>query len=99
MSLNRCEQQLFDYMQRNRDERHYWEAKVRSLAASADTAAATQAIEAELWQYLKERAEVIAEFREYRGGKRLSLRNLAEYLQRLWIAPKPKPTLRARLDF
>lgn len=92
MSLNRCEQQLFDYVQRNPDERHYWEQKVRGLAASPmDAHGVSMVLDGELWRYLEERARVVAEFRDYgvHGAKRVSLRNLAEYLLRLWVAPKP----------
>jgi hypothetical protein len=91
MSLNRCEQQLFDYVQRNPEERHYWEQKVRGVAAAqADTHAASMSLDGELWRYLEERAGVVAQFREYGPpSKRVSLRNLAEYLLRVWVAPKP----------
>ena len=100
MSLNRCEQQLFDYVQRNPEERHYWVQKVRGVAAGqVDPHAASMILDGELWRYLEERARVVAEFREYgmTGSKRLSLRNLAEYLLRVWVAPKPplkKPAAR-----
>jgi hypothetical protein len=91
MSLNRCEQQLFDYVQRNPEERHYWERKVRVVAAGQRDAHATSTIlDGELWRYLEERARVVAEFREYGPpSKRMSLRNLAEYLLRVWVEPKP----------
>ena len=93
MSLNRTEQQLLDYVQRNPEERHYWQQKVRAAAAAnADVHDASLLLDAELRRYLEERAQVIAEFREYqeRANRRLSLRNLAEYWLRLWVAPKPK---------
>lgn len=96
MSLNRSEQQLLDYVQRNPEERHYWQQKVRALAASrVDAHEASLVLDGELWRYLEERARVVPEFREYavtvgKGAvKRLSLRNLAEYLLRMWVAPKP----------
>lgn len=92
MSLNRCEQQLFDYVQRNPEERHYWEQKVRAVAAAqADAYGASLVLDGELWRYLEERARVVVEFRDYGapGAKRVSLRNLAEYLLRVWVAPKP----------
>ncbi|ATC64924.1 hypothetical protein CMV30_13635 [Nibricoccus aquaticus] len=91
MSLNRCEQQLFDYVQRNPEERHYWEQKVRGLAAAqADAHALSMTLDGELWRYLEERARVVAEFRDHGapGAKRVSLRNLAEYLLRVWVEPK-----------
>jgi hypothetical protein len=92
MSLNRCEQQLFDYVQRNPEERHYWEQKVRAVAAGeADTHVASVTLDGDLWRYVEERAQVVAEFRDYvkKGSRRVSLRNLAEYLLRMWVAPKP----------
>lgn len=92
MSLNRCEQQLFDYVQRNPEERHYWEQKVRGVAASSvDAHGASMFLDGELWRYLEERARVVAEFRDHGlpGAKRVSLRNLAEYLLRVWVAPRP----------
>jgi hypothetical protein len=93
MSLNRTEQQLLEYVQRNPEERHYWQQKVRAAdSAHADRHEASLLLDAELRRYLDERAQVVAEFREYAGpaGKRLSLRNLAEYWLRMWGTPKPK---------
>ena len=53
-------------------------------------------LDGELWRYLEERARVVAGFREYGlpGAKRVSLRNLAEYLVRVWVAPKPSAAMR-----
>jgi hypothetical protein len=96
MSLNRPEQQVLDYIQRNPEERQYWQHKVRAAAsAEADTHAASLALDAQLWAYVQERAGVVAEFRQYgvaagKGpAKRISLRNLAEYLLRMWLPPRP----------
>ena len=96
MSLNRCEQQLFDYVQRNPEERHYWQQKVRGVAVQADPYGAAVVLDGELWRYLEERARVVPEFREYAKPetKRVSLRNLAEYLLRVWVEPKPVPKRR-----
>jgi hypothetical protein len=98
MSLNRSEQQVLAYIQRNPEERHYWEQKVRAVAvAEADVHAASLVLDAQLWGYVQERARVVAEFREYgpmpgsATAKRISLRNLAEYLLRMWLPPKPLP--------
>jgi hypothetical protein len=95
MSLNRFEQQVLDYIQRNPEERHYWEQKVRAVAAAeGDVHAASLALDAGLWDYVQERARVVAEFREYGPppgravAKRISLRNLAEYWLRMWAPPK-----------
>jgi hypothetical protein len=35
MSLNRCEQRVFDYWQSHRDERQFWQEKVRAFAKSS----------------------------------------------------------------
>ena len=32
MSLNRCEQLIFDYLQRHPDERHYWQGKFQRVS-------------------------------------------------------------------
>ena len=93
MSLNRCEHDLLDYVQRNPDERHYWEHKVRRLIGEQpDGHAVATSLEGELRRYLEERAGVLARFREYAvvpGGRRTSLRNLADFLIRMWSPPKP----------
>jgi len=95
MSLNRTEQRLFDYVERHLEERHYWQNKVQRIAAgNVDPHAAAHQLEAELWHYYRERAGVVAEFKEVaqrEGLARTSMKNLAEYLIRLWVAPKPKP--------
>jgi len=94
MSLNRCEQMVFDYVQTHGEERHYWVEKVRKTSSqSADDHAATIALERELWSYFEERSAVASPFREFvrhEGLRRTSMKNLAEYLLRLWVAPQPK---------
>ena len=53
MSLNRCEQMIFDYVQSHPEERHFWQDKVRDLAAGApDEHAVAAELEGELWRYL-----------------------------------------------
>src|SRR5437764_258004 len=94
MSLNRYEQRIFDYWQGHRDERHFWTEKVQSIAKRAgdDHAAAAQ-VASELWSYYRERSEVVPLFREaarHEGIQRVSMKNLAEYLIRLWTEPRPK---------
>jgi hypothetical protein len=94
MSLNRCEQMLYDYIQRSPDERHYWTGKVQAIVReSADTPSTVARIDSELWRYYLERSEVapvfVAAARAY-GTKRVSLKNLAEHLVRMWTEPKPK---------
>ena len=94
MSLNRCEQRVFDYLQRHPDERQFWQDKVQktSKASDNDHVAAAQ-LEPELWRYNVERSAVAAPFREAartEGMARTSMKNLAELLLRLWGLPRPK---------
>ncbi len=95
VSLNRCEQRLFDYLHAHREERQFWEGKLRTFARNfpEDHVLAAR-IEAELWRYYTERAAVAAVFKEavrHEGLGRTSMRNLAELLVRLWLEPRPKP--------
>ena len=94
MSLNRCEQRLFDYLQSHVDERQHWQQKVQTLAKIAgDDHAAAARIASELWRYYEERSAVAAPFKEaavHEGLQRISMRNLAELLVRLWTEPRPK---------
>ena len=94
MSLNRCEQMIFDYVLGHPDERHFWEDKVRALAAGArDGHAVATELEGELWRYLEERSRVAEPFRSMAARenlRRISLRNLAEHLLRMWSPPRPK---------
>ncbi len=95
VSLNRLEQSLFDYVQKHPEERHHWLQKVRAVSARAtDPHAASLQLDAELWYYLSERAAVVAELRQAlqpTPARRISLRNLAEHLIRLWAPPRAKP--------
>jgi hypothetical protein len=95
VSLNRCEQMIQDYWQGHPDERHHWREKVRTIAKGcADHHAAADRLQAELWAYLVERSAVVEPFRglvQREGLQRTSMRNLAEYLIRLWTEPRPKP--------
>jgi len=96
VSLNRSEQQLFEYIMANREERQFWEYKVRGFAAKApDRAEAVQRIESELWRYWVERSSVVPIFKQFaerEGLRRISQKNLAEQLLRSWVPPPlPKP--------
>lgn len=95
MSLNRSEQMVFDYLQRNPDEKRHWEQKVRGISAKArDPHQAALELDGHLWSYFEERSAVASPFREIaqrEGLRRTSLRNLAEYLLRLWAPVKVKP--------
>jgi hypothetical protein len=94
MSLNRSEQMLYDYVQGQSDERHYWQEKVHAIVSeSVEIPAAVARLDSELWRYYLERSEVVPVFiaaaRTY-GLKRTSMKNLAEHLVRLWTEPRPK---------
>src|SRR6185503_6675646 len=94
MSLNRCEQRVFDYLQKHPDERHHWEGKFqRASKAASDERIAIEQLEAELWRYYEERSLVAEPFKEaakQEGLRRTSMKNLTELLARLWLEPRPK---------
>ena len=94
MSLNRCEQRVYDYLQGHPDERQFWVGKVQTVwSRSGDDAAAVAQLEYELWLYYKERGAVVPVFKEAvrtEGLNRTSMKNLAELLLRLWVEPRPK---------
>ena len=94
MSLNRCEQRVFDYLQNHREEGQFWQEKVRGLAkTTVDAHAAAARLDGELWHYYVERSAVAAPFREaarLEGLQRTSMKNLAELLLRLWVEPRAK---------
>ena len=96
MSLNRCEQRVFDYLQRHPEERQFWQGKFQAAAkAAADDHVAAARLEPELWRYYEERSAVAAPFKEaarHEGLQRTSMKNLAELLIRLWTEPRPKKT-------
>lgn len=94
VSLNRCEQRVFDYLQSHPEERHHWQGKFQATAkAAADDHVAAARLEPELWRYYEERSAVAAPFKEavrFEGLQRTSMRNLAELLLRLWTEPRAK---------
>ncbi len=94
MSLNRCEQRIFDYLQRHPDERHFWLGKFqRAAKEAANEQIAVERLEPELWRYYQERSAVVPIFKEaahHEGLRRTSMKSLAELLLRLWIEPRPK---------
>jgi hypothetical protein len=94
MSLNRSEQMLYDYVLGQSDERHYWQNKVQTIVAeAAEIPNAVSRLDAELWRYYLERSEVAPVFMaaaRAHGVTRTSMKNLAEYLIRLWTEPRPK---------
>lgn len=93
MSLNRYEQAVFDYWEKQIDERRHWQTKVADLTRGvAVPVELARALERELWDYLVERSEHVPALRDLRleGVRRVSLLNLADHVIRLW-GPPPKP--------
>jgi hypothetical protein len=103
MSLNRCEQRVFDYLQGHREERQYWQTKVQTVCRTAgDDHVAADRLAPELWRYYEERSAVASPFKEAaaaEGLRRTSMKNLAELLIRLWTEPRPKKKKEAGSDF
>ena len=95
MSLNLCEQRVFDHLQGRREEGQHWREKVRTLAKETGGGfALASRLEAELWRYYEERSAVAEPFRSAarrEGLRRTSMRNLADLLVRLWTDPRPRP--------
>jgi hypothetical protein len=94
MSLNRSEQMVCDYVEANPEERGFWHEKVQETArVERDDHEAAARITEALWAYYEERAAVVEPFKSIVGSegmRRTSMRNLAEYWLRLWVAPRPK---------
>ncbi len=86
---------LHDYLHAHAEERRHWQDVVRREAREAsDVHAASLVIERELWRYYEERAQVAEPMRDAvrrEGLRRVSLRNLAELLLRLWAADAVRP--------
>jgi len=108
VSLNRCEQLIFDYWQESPDERRFWQDKVRAHAAeTGDDFEAARRLDGELWAYFVERSAVLPRFREATpndgiaggAGGRTSMKNLAELALRLWTEPRPKKKPPAQSEF
>jgi hypothetical protein len=97
MSLNRYEQAIFDYWERQPDERRHWMGKVAELAREKPASEIARPLERELWEYFVERREHVSEMRNpnLQGLSRVSMLNLAEHLIRLW---GPPPKLRKRAE-
>jgi hypothetical protein len=92
MSLNRYEQALFSYWEKQPDERRHWQAKVTEATRLAgEPGAAARSLERELWDHFVERSAHVPALRDLATGglRRVSLLNLAEHLIRLW-GPPPK---------
>jgi hypothetical protein len=98
MSLNRCEQTIFDYLKTHPHERQYLQDKVQMIVSrSAEIPNAVTRIDSELWRYYEERSSVVPAFNEALGPgnpRKTSMKNLAELFVRMWTEPKPaKPTV------
>lgn len=92
MSLNRYEQAIFDYWERQPDERRHWTAKVQAMSRGQPAIEVARPLERELWDYVVERRDHVPELRELglQHLPRVSLLNLAEHLLRLWgLSSKP----------
>lgn len=95
MSLNRYEQTIFNYWQKQPDELRHWQSKVVALAQlSGQPGEMARSLERDLWEYFVERSQHVLVFRELSPGglSRVSLLNLAEYVLRLWMPAKKKET-------
>ena len=94
MSLNRYEQALFSYWEKQPDERRHWQAKVGEMTRGLEApVTVARRLERELWDHFSERSAHVPELRSLgvsATGQRVSLLNLAEYIIRLW-GPPPKP--------
>lgn len=93
MSLNRYEDALFAYWEKQPDERRHWQAKVKNIAHGASPQGeSARALERELWEHLVERSPHVPALRSLGvlGLGRMSLLNLAEHIIRLW-GPAQKP--------
>lgn len=93
MSLNRYEQALFAYWDKQPDEQRHWQAKAMDVAlAAGQPGEVARALERELWEHFVERSACVPALRELGIGglPRVSLLNLAEHIIRLW-GPSPKP--------
>lgn len=88
-----------DYVEANPEERGYWFEKVQTTAKEeADEHVAAALLTEALWAYYEERAAVAEPFKSLaarEGLGRTSMRNLAEYWLRLWVAPRPKKKKRS----
>lgn len=92
MSLNRHEQAIYDYWDKQPDERRHWQAKVTDLTRGGVSGDLARPLERELWDYFVERSQHVPQLRAMGldGPPRVSLLNLSEHIIRVW-GPIPKP--------
>jgi hypothetical protein len=96
MSLNRYEQLLFDYIERNNDEKRFWEGRVLEIARQGlRRESLVMDLNSQLWDYFEERARFEACFIDlkfHEGDRKISMISLSEYLLKMWLPlPKKKP--------
>jgi hypothetical protein len=87
MSLNRYEQAVFTYWEKQPDELRHWQARVATVSQQAiGPGELARGLERELWEYFIERSQHVTWFRDMAAGenKRISLLNLADHVLRLW---------------
>lgn len=92
MSLNRYEQTIFEYWDKQPDERRHWQTKVVESTRGGAPAGLARELERDLWAYLVERTPHVPSLRNLSPATvpRVSLLNLSEHIIRLW-GPLPKP--------
>jgi hypothetical protein len=90
VSLNRCEDAFLAYLRAHADEHRFWHARVLEVERlPRPLEDRTALLERELRDYAAERARSRPELADALGAGSVSLRNLAEYLLRLWPPPRP----------
>lgn len=95
MSLNRYEQLLFDYIERNDDEKRFWVGRVLEIASRGDRLEGLVLdLNNDLWDYFEERARfetIFSDLKFHEGDRKISMLNLSEYLLKMWARlPKKK---------
>ena len=100
MSLNRYEQLLYDYIDRNDEEKRFWEGRVVEIGCQGGRLEGlVLGLNDQLWDYFEERARfdpVLRDLRFHDGEPKISMLNLSEYLLRMWgRLPKKKARRRS----
>lgn len=95
MSFNRYEQFLYDYIDRNDEEKRFWEGRVVEIGSQGGRLEElVLGLNDQLWDYFEERARfdpVLRDLRFHDGEPKISMLNLSEYLLRMWVQlPKKK---------
>ncbi len=100
MSFNRYEQLLYDYIDRNDEEKRFWEGRVVEIGRQGGRLEGlVLGLNDQLWDYFEERARfdpVLRDLRFHDGEPKISMLNLSEYLLRMWgRLPKKKARRRS----